>query len=93
MSDTVLVAIISGAVSLIINFGTKWLDKKNGLAKDINTLAKDIKDIKADVADLKSNDQVNGDMIYQMLDHLSTENNTGEMARALKQYNDYFRHS
>lgn len=93
MSDAVLVAIISGVVSLLINFGSKWLDKKNGLAKDINTLAKDIKEIKADVADLKSNDQVNGDMIYQMLDHLSTENNTGEMARALKQYNDYFRHS
>lgn len=93
MSDAILVAIISGVVSLLINFGSKWLDKKNGLAKDINTLAKDIKEIKADVADLKSNDQVNGDMIYQMLDHLATENNTGEMARALKQYNDYFRHS
>lgn len=93
MSDTVLVAIISGVVSLAINFGSKWLDRKNGLANDINTLAKDIKDIKQDVADLKANDQINGDMIYQMLDHLATENNTGEMGRALKQYNDFFRHS
>lgn len=93
MSDTVLVALISGVVSLVINFGSKWLDKKNGLANDISLLAKDLKEIKADVSDLKSNDQINGDMIYQMLDHLATENNTGEMSRALKQYNDYFRHS
>lgn len=93
MSDTVLVAIISGAVSLAINFGSKWLDKKNGLAKDIETLSKGIKDIQNDVTTLKENDRKSGDMIYQMLDHMSTNNNTGQMKRALDEYNEYYRHS
>lgn len=86
MSDTVLIAIISGVVSLLINFGSKWLDSKNGIAKDI-------KEIKTDISTLKENDKKNGDMIYQVLDHLATNNNTGEMKRALDQYNEYFRHS
>lgn len=86
MSDTVLVAMISGAVSLVINFGSKWLDSKNGIAKDI-------REIKDDVTVLKANDQKSGDMIYQVLNHLATNNNTGEMKRALDQYNEYFRHN
>lgn len=86
MSDTVLVALISGAVSLLINFGSKWLDSKNGIVKDI-------KEIKNSVAELKDTNQMNSDMIYQILDHLATENNTGEMKRALNEYNAHFRHS
>lgn len=86
MSDTILVALISGVVSLTINFGSKWLDSKNGIAKDI-------KEIKADISELKDNDNKNGDMIYQILDHLATNNNTGEMKRALDEYNAHFRHS
>ena len=84
MSDTVLVAIISGIVSLLVNFGSKWLDRKNGLAADIS-------EIKDAVNDLKDNDGIYGDMVYQMLDHLATNNNTGEMKRALNQYNAFFR--
>lgn len=86
MSDTVMVALISGAVTLITNIGFRWIDSKSGMKKDLA-------DIKQDVSELKANDQKNGDMIYQMLDHLSTNNNTGEMKRALDQYNNYFRHS
>ena len=93
MSDTVMVAMISGAVSLIINFGSKWLDKKNGLAKDIEEINESLTEIKNDVTVLKQNDEKNGDMIYQMLDHLSNNNNTGQMKRALDEYNGYFRHS
>lgn len=93
MSDTIMVALISGAVSLIINFGSKWLDKKNGLAKDIEEINNSLSEIKDDVSILKQNDEKNGDMIYQMLDHLSTNNNTGGMKKALDDYNQYYRHS
>ena len=86
MSDTVIVAIISGAVSLIINVGTKWLDHRSGLTKDI-------KEIKEDVKDLKDKNLMNSDMVYQILDHLATSNNSGEMKRALNEYNAHFRHS
>ena len=86
MSDTVIVAVISGIVSLVVNLGSKYLDNKNGIAKDI-------KDIKSDVNTLSENDKKNGDMIYTMLSHMATGNESGEMKRALNEYNEYFRHS
>ena len=86
MSDTVIVAVISGIVSLVVNLGSKYLDNKNGIAKDI-------KDIKSDVNTLRENDKKNGDMIYTMLSHMATGNESGEMKRALNEYNEYFRHS
>lgn len=85
MSDTVIVALISGVVSLAINFGSKWLDNRSGITKDI-------KDIKGDLSEMKKTNQMNSDMIYQILDHLATNNNTGEMKRALDDYNAHFRH-
>ena len=36
--------------------------------------------------------EIQGDMIYQLLDHAATNNNTGEMQRALNEYNATFRH-
>lgn len=35
---------------------------------------------------------IQGDMVYQLLDHAATNNNSGEMQRALDQYNATFRH-
>ena len=34
-----------------------------------------------------------GDVCYQMLSHLATDNNTGGMKRALDDYNKYNRHN
>ena len=86
MSDAVTVALISGGISLLVNFGSKWLDRKNGLTKDIE-------EIKEGVKDLTDSNKMNSDMIYQVLDHLATNNNTGEMKRALDAYNKHFRHN
>jgi len=86
MDATVWIALISGVCTLLSTVLSKWIDYKSGMTKDV-------KDIKEDIADLKKNDEVNGDMIYQMLDHLASNNNTGQMKRALNQYNEYFRHS
>lgn len=36
--------------------------------------------------------EIQGDMIYQLLDHAATQNNTGEMQRCLDEYNATFRH-
>ncbi len=86
MDSTVLIALITGVCTALSTIISKWIDAKSGMAKDV-------KDIKADITDLKENDRKNGDMIYQILDHLATNNNTGEMKRALNDYNAYFRHS
>lgn len=86
MDATVLIALISGICTLLSTVLSKYIDYKSGMAKDV-------KDIKEDISDLKKNDEVNGDMIYQMLDHLASNNNSGQMKRALDEYNGYFRHS
>lgn len=86
MDNTVLIALITGVCTLLSTVLSKYIDYKSGMAKNIT-------DIKNDVSDLKQNDKINGDMIYQMLDHLSSNNNTGQMKRALDEYNGYFRHS
>ena len=36
--------------------------------------------------------EIQGDMVYQLLDHAATNNNTGEMSRALSQYAAAYRH-
>lgn len=86
MDNTVLIALISGICTLLSTIISKWIDYKSGMTKDV-------KDIKEDISILKQNDQKNGDMIYQMLDHLATNNNTGGMKKALDDYNTFFRHS
>ena len=86
MSEAMTIAMIGAVVSLCTAVIPKMLDNHYGIGKDI-------KDIKKDVTELKGNDKANGDMIYQMLKHLATNNNTGEMQRALDEYNKHFRHS
>ena len=44
------------------------------------------------VEDISEDQKMQGDMIYQLLSHAATNNNTGEMERALNEYNAYFRH-
>lgn len=85
MTEALQIAVVGGVISLCTAIIPKLIDNHYGIGKDI-------KDIKYDVAELKDNDKINGDMIYQMLDHLATENNSGEMKRALNEYNAHFRH-
>lgn len=54
--------------------------------KEIEGLRDDFKGIKKDVEN-------HGDMIYQMLDHMASNNNTGNMKRCLDTYNEYNRHN
>lgn len=86
MSESMAIALIGSIGALCSAVIPKLIDNHYGIGKDI-------KDIKNDIAELKSNDSKNGDMIYQMLDHLATNNNSGEMKRALDEYNNHFRHS
>ena len=86
MDNAVLITLISGICTALSTILGKWIDAKSGMTKDV-------KEIKADISDLKENDRKNGDMIYQVLDHLATNNNSGEMKRALNDYNAFFRHS
>jgi len=86
METGVLIALITSICTLLSTILAKWIDSKSGMRKDVT-------DIKEDIGVLKENDRKNGDMIYQMLDHLATNNNTGGIKKALDDYNSYFRHS
>lgn len=86
MSEAMTIAIIGAIGALCSAIIPKMIDNHYGVGKDI-------KDIKKDVSELKNNDKQNGDMIYQILDHLATNNNTGGMKVALDKYNEYFRHT
>ena len=86
MSEAMTIALIGSLGALCSAVIPKLIDNHYGIGKDIKT-------IKEAIDELKNNDKQNGDMIYQILDHLATNNNTGEMKRALNDYNAHFRHS
>ena len=86
MSEAMTIALIGAIVSLGTAIIPKLIDNHYGMGKDI-------KEIKTDVAMLKKDTMMNSDMIYQMLDHLSTNNNSGGMKSALDKYNEYYRHN
>lgn len=70
-----------------INTSLKKIEKQNDDNKqEIERLASDVKVLQKDVTN-------HGDMIYQMLDHMATSNNTGNMKRCLDAYNEYNRHN
>ena len=84
MNEAMTIALIGAAASICTAVIPKLIDHKYGIGKDIG-------EIKKDVSELKSNDATNGDMIYQILDHLATNNNSGGMKAALDKYNKHFR--
>lgn len=86
MSEAMSIALIGAIVSLGTAIIPKLIDNHYGLGKDI-------KEIKKDVSQLKNDTTMNSDMIYQILDHLSTRNNDSGMKTALGKYNEYFRHT
>lgn len=44
------------------------------------------------IATLSKSVEIQGDMVYQLLDHAATNNNSGEMKRALSDYSAAYRH-
>lgn len=85
MSEALTIALVGSVSAIFTAIIPKLIDNHYGIGKDI-------KCIKEDVSEMKKDTSMNSDMIYQVLDHLATKNNTGEMNRALKDYNSYFRH-
>ena len=65
------------------------------VSKPFKTI-KDISDkltaIDATISTLSHSVEIQGDMVYQLLDHAATNNNTGEMKRALSDYSAAYRH-
>lgn len=84
MSDALIIALISSACSLAVAIIPKMMEKPNDFEKKLDDISKKIDQLTNDT-------KMNSDMIYNLLNHASTNNNTGGMKKCLDQYNEYFR--
>lgn len=60
--------------------------------KAVRSIQDQLKKLDDKMVSLSHSVNVQGDMVYQLLEHASTNNNTGEMQRALREYSAAFRH-
>lgn len=85
VEDILTIAGIIGAIGVIYTAISKPFKAVREVKESIDKLTESMDDIKETV-------DMQGDMIYQLLDHASTNNNTGGMQEALNKYNEFFRH-
>lgn len=79
MSDVVIVAIITGCCSLLAALIPMIVNAKSAIHKKVDKIA-------ADLETVKTQQDETSDIVYQMLDHMATNNNTGNMKRCLDAY-------
>lgn len=60
--------------------------------KAVEELKKSVDKLNETVIDMKDDVSMNSDMVYQLLNHAATNNNSGGMRDALDKYNAYYRH-
>ena len=85
-SDQILmVAGLIGALAVIWGVVSKPIVAMRELKTSVDNLTAKMEEVK-ETADMQ------GDMIYQLLNHASTNNNTGGMQEALDRYNEFYRH-
>ncbi len=78
----IVVAPISKLNKKFTTYDQLFENNKERLNKQDNLL----KEIRNDL-------RVQGDMTYQILDHMATHNNSGGMKAALDKYNSFYRHN
>lgn len=81
----VAIAGVVSALGIIWAVISKPFKAMDELKKSVDKLTETVDDMKDDIA-------VQGDMVYQLLNHAATNNNTGGMREALDKYNAYYRH-
>lgn len=86
MSEELIIALVGFIGSLLVAVVPKIVDAKFGMKKTLSKLT-------TDVASIKEVQDKQGDVIYQMLDHMVTNNNTGRMKACLDDYNSFNRHN
>lgn len=85
---------MAGAVALIWAFYKNIKEIKAEVKKpkdELNSRLDRIESKLSVVDDLKAEQEMIADTVYQMLDHMATNNNSGGMRKALDKYNKYYR--
>ena len=83
--DVITLAAIIAAAGGIYAFISKPFKAVRDLKDSVDSLTEKVDKIK-EVQDMQ------GDMVYQLLDHAASNNNTGGMRQALERYNEFYRH-
>lgn len=60
--------------------------------KAMRDISERLEKLDGKISTLSKSVETQGDMVYQLLDHAATNNNTGEMKRALSEYSAAYRH-
>lgn len=89
MEDITLGQIIAviGVITALWVFTDKVIKAWN------NALDSRLKPLNDKYDDMQKDIDMLGDVCYQMLSHMATDNNTGGMQKALDEYNKYNRHN
>lgn len=97
LKDILYILAAITAVITFFKFVKKPFDDINASLRDIKKQnddnKKEIEGLRDDLKEVKKDVMNHGDMIYQMLDHMATNNNSGDMKRCLDSYNEYNRHN
>lgn len=91
MDFTITAQQILSIAALIGAVGAIWAVVSKPF-KQLRDISDRLDKLDAKMVSMARSVEIQGDMIYQLLDHAATNNNTGEMQRALNQYNATFRH-
>lgn len=83
--DIITFAAILAAIGGIWTFFSKPIKAMRELKESVDKMSESVGDIKETV-------DMQGDMVYQLLCHAATNNNTGGMQEALDKYNAWYRH-
>ena len=85
LQDIITLAAVVGAIAALYTVISKPFKTMNDLKESVDTLVTTIDRIDKSVT-------LHGDMIYELLDHAATNNNTGGMKKVMDQYNKEYRH-
>ena len=82
----VMIAGVLGAISVIYGIVSKPFKAIEDLKKSVDNMSEQVDKIDKAV-------MLHGDMIYELLEHASTNNNTGGMAEVKRRFDAEYRHN
>ena len=82
----VTIASVLGALAVIYGIVSKPF-------KDIQSIKDSVEDIGESVEKIDKAVMLHGDMIYELLEHAATNNNTGGMAEVKRRFDAEYRHN
>ena len=82
----IMIAGVLGAISVIYGIASKPFKAIEELKKSVDNMSEQVDKIDKAV-------MLHGDMIYELLEHASTNNNTGGMAEVKRRFDAEYRHN